>query len=160
MIDIDEDFSVRAHKIEALEVQGTAVIVHLDDGHSKLSEARGHQDARDMHNRILAAVHQADVKSLVSHAKGMNICATTAPNGGGLSTHALTAETHAENGRTSIKGMTRQAGVNRIADVLKYEFGDRLRSPGFMEDLWVALQVIYGPTGAADFISECQNPRG
>ncbi|SMG61927.1 hypothetical protein [Cedecea sp. NFIX57] len=155
MIDIDEDFSVRAHKIEALEVQGATMIVHLDDGHSKLNEARSHQDAREMRNRIAAAVHQADVKSLVSD----EICTTTSSFSGNASTNALMAEAHAEDARVSIKGMTRQASVNRIADVLRYEFGDCLGSPGFMEDLWVALQVIYGPSGAADFISECQNPR-
>jgi len=47
--------------------------------------------------------------------------------------------------------------ISRIVDLLEQAFGERLNTIGFRNDLWLALQVIYGPDGAARFITDCLN---
>lgn len=47
--------------------------------------------------------------------------------------------------------------ISRIVDLLQQAFGERLNTIGFRNDLWLALQVIYGPDGAVRFINDYLN---
>lgn len=47
--------------------------------------------------------------------------------------------------------------ISRVVDLLQQAFGERLNTIGFRNDLWLALQVIYGPDGAARFITDYLN---
>ncbi|RAP70016.1 hypothetical protein [Candidatus Erwinia dacicola] len=47
--------------------------------------------------------------------------------------------------------------ISRIVDLLQQAFGERLDTTGFRDDLWLALQVIYGPDGAARFTTDYLN---
>lgn len=49
--------------------------------------------------------------------------------------------------------------ISRIVELLRGEFGERLNTVGFHDDLWLALQVMYGPEGAARFITDYQHCR-
>lgn len=48
--------------------------------------------------------------------------------------------------------------ISRIVDLLQQAFGERLNTIGFRNDLWLALQVIYGSEGAARYANDCLNP--
>jgi len=48
--------------------------------------------------------------------------------------------------------------VGRIVDLLQQVFGERLNTVSFRNDLWLALQVIYGSEGAARYANDCLNP--
>lgn len=145
MINISDNFSVRAAKITALKVSDSAVYVHFENGIPACIDARDHQEARHIRNYILTEIRAASV------------------SGGGIrsksSMHALAAE-DVSNDPVSARIFSRQDRVNQIVDVFKREFGESTELVGFMHDLWIALQVIYGPSGAATFISECQGNQG
>lgn len=48
--------------------------------------------------------------------------------------------------------------ISRIVDLLQQAFGKRLDTTGFRNDLWLALQVIYGPGGAAQYANDGLKP--
>lgn len=50
--------------------------------------------------------------------------------------------------------------VNKIVEVLTAEFGDEVAHMKFWSELWVALEVIYGPGGAVDLVTRYQSSLG
>ncbi|HCC3328792.1 TPA: hypothetical protein M4731_001407 [Salmonella enterica] len=147
LIMIGDELSVRANCIVAVEVSGSTVIVYPDTGYAPFCiDMDNCAAARDQRNRILAAVHDAEKVDFLSM-------------GGRSSTNALHAEpleTDSTKNTPDERGLPR---VSKIAGLLQREFGDELERTGFQQDLWIALQVVYGPSGAAHFIAGCQNPR-
>ncbi|KNC91114.1 hypothetical protein [Trabulsiella odontotermitis] len=147
LIMIGDELSVRANCIVAVEVSGTIVIVYPDTGHAPFCiDMDTSAAARDQRNRILAAVNDADKIDFLTM-------------GGRSSTNALNAEPAETVSTKNTPDESRLSRVSRIAGMLQQEFGDTMKQVGFQHDLWVALQVVYGPGGAAEFIADCQNPR-
>lgn len=142
LIMIDGRLSVRTNRIVAVEVSGSSVIVHLDAVQTPFRiDMDNCADARSKRNCILETIHDAEKIDWRT--------STNAVHTGSVEI-VLSKNTPDES---------RLSRVSRVAGLLLQEFGDTLKQVGFQHDLWGALQVIYGPGGAAEFISDCQNPR-
>lgn len=105
--------------------------------------AKEHQHAREAHNLFLAQIREE--KAAINPALNMQHADET----GGSAPPAV--------GEDAVLAAYGLEQVNKIVTLLRGEFGEILDTMGFMDDLWVAIQVRYGPTGAADFILYCKD---
>lgn len=152
IVALDDRIAVRVSDIHAIEVSGESVIVFCDYAQPYVLHTRDEASARDRRNQILAAImaadNRTDATSCRINAEGVmpKLLAQVASSG---ETASSVPPSGADYGLPQI---------NQIVGLLKREFGDRLKTTGFRNDLWLALQVIYGSEGAARYANDCLNP--
>lgn len=140
MIELDDRLSVRVGDITRLMLSGANVIVTLNGCSDYFVCTKDEAAARKVKSGIIEALNRCQPREIASTTVADMKCAA----------RACTEKAPLAYG---------QAQVNRIVDLLRQEFGDGLKHTGFMDDLWVALQVVYGPGGAVDFITDRLNYR-
>lgn len=139
MIDIDDRFSARASQIVALQASRCGVTVSYLTGENTCLHVADEAEARELRNRILKAIRDAEGQAPIP-------CSSSV-----LSNMSTEGKMAIPSRPTIDSGVKR---INKIIRLLRDEFGaDVLEQRSFRDDLWVALQAIYGADGANRFIA-------